>query len=51
MAGEFVIASAVGYELKKHNVHIGRVRLWELPFLARTYAHSQGTIHNLTDCR
>ncbi len=51
MAGEFVIASVVSYEFKKHNLHIGRVRLWELPFVARTYAHSHGTINNLAVCR
>jgi hypothetical protein len=50
MAGEFAIASLVGYEIKKHNAHIGRIRLWELPFLARTYAHSQNAIHNLGSC-
>ncbi len=51
MAGEFVIASVAGYEFKKHNLHIGRLRLWELPFIARTYAHGRGTISNLTACR
>jgi hypothetical protein len=51
MAGEFAIASVVSYEFKKHNVHVGRVRLWELPFLARTYAHSHGIINNLATCR
>ena len=51
MAGEFVIASIAGYEFKKHNVHIGKLRLWELPFIARTYAHGRGTINNLTACR
>jgi hypothetical protein len=51
MAGEFAIASVVGYEFKKHNLHIGRVRLWELPFIARTYAHSHGTFNNLAACR
>jgi hypothetical protein len=50
MAGEFAIASVVSYEFKKHNLHIGRVRLWELPFAARTYAHSHGTIDNLEVC-
>ena len=51
MAGEFAIASLAAYEFKKHNVHIGRIRLWELPFLARTYAHSQSAIHNLRACQ
>jgi hypothetical protein len=51
MAGEFVIASALSYEFKKHNLHIGRVRMWELPFAARTYAHSRDTISNLAVCR
>jgi hypothetical protein len=51
MAGEFAIASVVSYEFKKHNLHIGRVRLWELPFAARTYAHSHGTISNPAACR
>lgn len=51
MAGEFAIASVISYEFKKHNLHIGKLRLWELPFVARTYAHSQGTINNLTACR
>ena len=51
MAGEFAIASVVGYEVKKHNLHIGRVRLWELPFIARTYAHGHGAINNLAGCR
>jgi len=50
-AGEFAIASVVSYEFKKHNLHIGRVRLWELPFAARTYAHSQSTFNNLAACR
>jgi len=50
MAGEFAIASLAGYEFKKHNLHIGKIRLWELPFLARTYAHSQSAIHNLGSC-
>jgi hypothetical protein len=51
MAGEFAIASVVSYEFKKHNLHIGRIRLWELPFAARTYAHSQSAINNLAACR
>ena len=51
MAGEFAIASVVSYEFKKHNLHMGRVRLWELPFLARTYAHGHGIINNLAVCR
>ena len=51
MAGEFAIASVVSYEFKKHNLHIGRVRLWELPFAARTYTHGHGTINNLAGCR
>jgi hypothetical protein len=50
-AGEFAIASVAGYEFKKHNLHIGKIRLWELPFVARTYAHSHGAINNLSDCR
>jgi hypothetical protein len=50
-AGEFAIASVVGYELKKHNLHVGKIRLWELPFVARTYAHSHSTISNLSGCR
>ena len=50
MVGEFAIASLAGYEFKKHNLHIGKIRLWELPFLARTYAHSQSAIHNLRSC-
>ena len=40
MAGEFAIASVASYEFKKHNLHIGKLRLWELPFVARTYTHS-----------
>ena len=51
MAGEFAIASVASYEFKKHNLHIGRVRLWELPFAAGTYAHSYSTINNLAVCR
>lgn len=51
MAGEFAIATAASYEFKKHNLRIGKVRLWELPFAARTYAHSYGTINNLAVCR
>lgn len=50
MAGEFVIASVASYEFKKHNVHIGKLRLWELPFVARTYAHGHGIISNMTGC-
>ncbi len=51
MVGEFVIASVVSYEFKKHNLHIGKIRLWELPFMTRTYAHGRGTINNLSGCR
>lgn len=51
MAGEFVIASVASYEFKKHNLHIGKLRLWELPFVARTYTHSHDTINNIAVCR
>ena len=51
MAGEFAVASFAGYEFKKHNLHIGKLRLWELPFAARTYAHSHGAINNLAVCQ
>jgi hypothetical protein len=51
MAGEFVIASVASYEFKKHNLHIGKLRLWELPFVARTYTHSHDTINNIAACR
>ena len=51
MAGEFAIASFAGYEFKKHNLHIGKLRLWELPFIARTYTHSHDAINNLEGCR
>lgn len=51
MAGEFVIASVASYEFKKHNLHIGKLRLWELPFVARTYTHSHDSINNLETCR
>jgi hypothetical protein len=50
-AGEFAIASIASYEFKKHNFHIGKLRLWELPFLARTYTHSHDTISNIAGCR
>ena len=50
MGGEFVIATVASYELKKHNVHIGKLRLWELPFVARTYTHSHDTLNNLAAC-
>jgi hypothetical protein len=50
MAAEFAVASFAGYEFKKHNLHIGKLRLWELPFAARTYAHSHGAINNLAVC-
>ena len=50
MAEEFAIASVLSYQFKKHNVHIGRLQLWELPFAARTYVHSQGIIKNLAVC-
>jgi len=50
MAGEFVIATVASYEFKKHNLHIGRVRLWELPFVTGTYAHSHDTISKLGIC-
>jgi hypothetical protein len=51
MAGEFAIASIASYEFKKHNFHIEKLRLWELPFLARTYTHSHDTISNIAGCR
>lgn len=51
MVGEFAIASVASYEFKKHNLHIGRIRLWELPFAAGTYAHSRSTFNNLAVCR
>jgi hypothetical protein len=51
MAGEFAIASVASYEFKKHNLHIGKLRLWELPFVARTYTHSHDTINNIVGCR
>jgi hypothetical protein len=51
MVGEFAIATVASYEFKKHNLHIGKVRLWELPFVARTYAHSHDTINNIAVCR
>jgi hypothetical protein len=51
MAVEFAVASFAGYEFKKHNLHIGKLRLWELPFAARTYAHSHGAINNLAVCQ
>lgn len=51
IAGEVVIASVLSYEFKKHNLHIGRWRLWELPFLERTYAHSHSAFNNLAGCR
>jgi hypothetical protein len=51
MIGEFAVASIASYEFKKHNLHIGKLRLWELPFVTRTYTHSRGIIHNLSTCR
>jgi hypothetical protein len=51
MTGEFAIASVVSYEFKKHNLHIGKLRLWELPFVARAYTHSHNTISNISGCR
>ena len=51
MAGEFAITSIASYEFKKHNLHIGRVRLWELPFAVRTYGHGHSIIENLAGCR
>jgi len=50
MAGEFAIASVVGYEFKKHDLRVGKVRLWKLPFLARTYAHGHNMFNNLAVC-
>jgi hypothetical protein len=50
MAGEFAIASIASYEFKKHNLHIGKLRLWDLPFVTRTYSHSHDIINNLADC-
>jgi len=50
MAGEFMIATVASYEFKKHNLHIGRLKLWDLPFVARTYTHGRDTINNLTSC-
>jgi len=51
MAGEFAIASLTSYEFKKNNLHIGRLRLWELPFVSRAYAHTQDIINNVAVCR
>jgi hypothetical protein len=51
MAGEFVIASVASYEFKKHNLHLGKLKLWDLPFVARTYTHSHDTINNIAACR
>ena len=51
MAGEFVIASVASYEFKKHNLHLGKLKLWDLPFVARTYTHSRDTISNIAACR
>ena len=51
MAGEFVLTTLVSYEFKKHNAHIGKIRLWQLPMLARTYAHGYETINNIAVCR
>ena len=51
MAGEFAIASLASYEFKKHNLHIGKLRLWELPLVSRTYVHSHDIINNLGACR
>lgn len=51
MAGEFALASIASYEFKKHNLHIGKLRLWELPFVSRTYAHSHDIINNIAACR
>ena len=51
MAGEFALTTLVSYEFKKHNAHIGKIRLWQLPMLARTYAHGYGTINNIAACR
>jgi hypothetical protein len=51
MVGEFAIATVASYEFKKHNLHIGKLRLWELPFVARTYTHSRDAMNNIAICR
>ena len=51
MAGERAIASIASYEFQQHTFHIGKLRLWELPFLAQTYTDSHDTISNIAGCR
>src|SRR4029077_14744607 len=48
---DFSGASFAVYEFKKHILRIGKLRLWELPFAARTYADSHGAINNLAVCQ
>lgn len=51
LAAESAGSVALGYWLKKKNVHLGPVKLWTIPMLASGSGHLAGTIHNLRSCR
>lgn len=51
MAGESLGSVALGYWLKRKNVHLGPVKLWSIPMMASGSGHLAGTIHNLRRCR
>lgn len=47
----FAGSVALSYELKKHDVHIWKLKLWLAPQAYNTYVHASGAIHNLRTCQ
>ena len=44
-------AILTSYEMRRHNAHLWRLKLWALPMAYDAYGHTWGTINNLTVCR
>lgn len=51
MGGTYAASVVASYYLKKHNVHIWKVKLWTVPQIYNAHPHFEGAIHNLRFCR
>ena len=50
MAAESGATILTAFVLKRRNAHLGRLKLWTVPFAFESATHMRGAIHNLNDC-
>ena len=50
IGAEFIMATFLSYELKRHRIKLGKLPLWPIPSSYTAYGHTEGTIHNFSYC-